>query len=116
MDTTTVNALGWALIHSLWQGAAIAVLFAVLNVAMRRSSPNARYLAGYAALLIMPIAAIATFVALFQPGSESASTVIQSMPGVERITTMTVGASSITASPRLPYLEIVVWIWAAGVI
>src|SRR5579871_1183746 len=116
MDTTTVNALGWALIHSLWQGVAIGVLFAVLNVAMRKTGPNARYLVGYAALLAMPFGAIATFIALFQPAGESAATVVQSMPALERISQVTLQVSERPASGGLPYLEIVVWIWAAGVI
>src|SRR5438874_2624429 len=53
--------LGWVLLHSVWQGALIGVLFAILRYGLRRRSANARYLAGclaLALLLIMPLATL----------------------------------------------------------
>jgi len=41
--------VGWALLHFLWQGAAVAALLAVALRLMRRRSPNARYLTACAA-------------------------------------------------------------------
>ena len=61
-----MDALGWALIHSLWQCAAIGIFFAAANLALRRASANLRYVLSYSALLAMPAAAVATFFALFQ--------------------------------------------------
>src|SRR5579864_9209608 len=66
MQRTMVDSLGWALIHSLWQCAVISVLFAALNLALHRASANARYILGYVALLGMPLAAVATFLSLYQ--------------------------------------------------
>src|SRR5262245_19914111 len=45
--------LGWALLHSLWQGALVAVLFGLLRFALRRASANARYLAGCLSLVLL---------------------------------------------------------------
>jgi len=48
-----VQTVGWALLHSLWQGALIACFLRFLLIAMQRSSSNARYLAALAALFLM---------------------------------------------------------------
>ena len=46
-----VYRVGWALIHSLWLGAAVAAVLAAVLVMLRRRSANARYLAGCSALI-----------------------------------------------------------------
>ena len=56
-----VLALGWTLIHFLWQGAALAGLFGVANAALARASANARYAAACMTLLLMALAPVATF-------------------------------------------------------
>ena len=38
-----VEALGWTLLHGLWQGAAFALLLAGVLVALRSYSAHARY-------------------------------------------------------------------------
>ena len=49
-----VERLGWTLVHFLWQGLSIAVLYAAARRGMaRRASPNARYLLACAALAAM---------------------------------------------------------------
>ncbi len=55
-----VGRLGWALIHFLWQGTLIAVLYAIARYRVCR--PHARYLLACSALLAMTAAPIATFV------------------------------------------------------
>ena len=55
----TVLALGWTLIHSLWQGFAITTLAALLISFSRR--PSTRYLLAVSALALMLAAAVATF-------------------------------------------------------
>src|SRR5262245_32600633 len=59
--------LGWALLHSIWQGALGAALFAIVRVGMRRRSANARYLASCAMLVAMLTAPICT--ALWSPAT-----------------------------------------------
>jgi beta-lactamase regulating signal transducer with metallopeptidase domain len=67
MNTTPdfMNALGWSLLHFLWQGAAIAALAAALMVAFRK--PSTRYLLGLAALALMVGSFGATFASLYTP-------------------------------------------------
>ena len=48
-----VQALGWSLIHFVWQGAAVALLLAGANLLLRGRSANARYFAACAALAMM---------------------------------------------------------------
>jgi beta-lactamase regulating signal transducer with metallopeptidase domain len=55
-DSATVEALGWALVHFAWQGALAAGLFALLDLALRGSSPRLRY--GLAAATLAAMAAM----------------------------------------------------------
>ena len=59
-----IRALGWTLLHFLWQGAAVAALLASLNLVLRRSSPQLRYLLAGASLLAMLALPAATFMVL----------------------------------------------------
>jgi len=58
------NALGWTLIHFLWEGVLIAGLYATAQEILRRRSANLRYLAGCAAMLCMLMAPIVTLISL----------------------------------------------------
>ena len=116
VDAPMVESLGWALIHSLWQCAAIAILFAASNVALRRASANLRYMLSYSALLAMPASAVATFFALFNHHDVSVA-LPPSMPVLSRIATNHLPSVAIAPSSNpLPYLTLVVWFWLAGVV
>ena len=54
-----VSALGWTLVHTLWQGAAFALLLGLLLVALRRFSSQARYVVavGLLAAFFLTVAA-----------------------------------------------------------
>ena len=60
------QSLGWTLVHFLWQGAAIALLYRIADRLLAAVSPsrgaNARYLLALVALLSMPAVAMATLV------------------------------------------------------
>lgn len=56
----TMQSLGWALVHFLWQGTALAAVAAVAMALSRRSS--ARYWIGICVLGLMLLSPIATFV------------------------------------------------------
>ncbi|HJQ23857.1 MAG TPA: M56 family metallopeptidase [Blastocatellia bacterium] len=47
------QALGWALVHFIWQGALVALLYAGLATALRRRAANVRYAVACAAMLLM---------------------------------------------------------------
>lgn len=55
----TLQSLGWALVHFLWQGTALAAFAAVAMALFRR--PSVRYLIGVGALALMFVAPVATF-------------------------------------------------------
>ncbi len=60
-----VQRLGWTLVHFLWQGTAIALLYAVVSrLAMLRRSPKLRYVLACAALCGMTAAPPLTLAAL----------------------------------------------------
>ncbi len=54
------HQIGWALLHSLWQGALVGAVFALLRFALRRRSANARYLAGCLSLGFLLAAPVLT--------------------------------------------------------
>jgi beta-lactamase regulating signal transducer with metallopeptidase domain len=56
-----IRALGWSLLHFVWQGAAAAALLASLNLLWRRSAPQVRYLLATTTLLLMLLLPALTF-------------------------------------------------------
>src|SRR4051794_18135738 len=56
-----VDALGWTLVHSLWQGLALVIVVGVALRAMRGRSAQARYVVAMVAMMLLPACAIATF-------------------------------------------------------
>ena len=59
LSPTAMQSLGWALLHFLWQGTALAALAAAAMALCRRAS--ARYVLGVIALALMLLAPLATF-------------------------------------------------------
>jgi beta-lactamase regulating signal transducer with metallopeptidase domain len=55
------RALGWALLHSLWQGALVGLLLAAVLSLLRGRAANVRYAASCAALALMLLLPAATF-------------------------------------------------------
>ncbi len=64
-----LQALGWTLIHSLWQALVLAFLLALLLPFLQR--PSQRYAAAYGALLLVLLSALATFYRVYEPGNTS---------------------------------------------
>jgi len=60
LDTPIFQALGWALVHFIWQGAIVAILYAGLAALLRRRAANVRYSAACAAMVLMLAFPIAT--------------------------------------------------------
>ncbi|OJJ15335.1 hypothetical protein BKI52_38620 [marine bacterium AO1-C] len=66
------NALGWTLIHSLWQGAALAILLALTLIFLRKNSSKLRYFIATSALFTLVLASVITFLSLYQTSSSLA--------------------------------------------
>jgi beta-lactamase regulating signal transducer with metallopeptidase domain len=109
-----IQALGWTLIHFLWQGAAIAALLTVANRALRRAPAQARYVAACAALLLMLAAPVATFLR-FSHSATGPATLAAAPPA--QISDVAVPPVSPSGPPpgELPWLPLIVAVWAAGV-
>jgi len=60
--------VGWALVHFLWQGAAVALMLALMLQLLRRRSPQARWIAACAALgLMAALPVITAFLVSVEP-------------------------------------------------
>ena len=104
-DHPAVQAAGWALLHFVWQAAAVAAVLKGLLAACRSAAATTRYAAATAALFAMAGLPVATFLVLVQrPGTPAPVRV--DPPAATAVTggTVTVGAdtprpAAVTASP-----------------
>ena len=60
------QALGWALVHFIWQGAIVAALYGVASIFLRRCSANVRYWVACSALVVMVTLPLATMFVISQ--------------------------------------------------
>src|SRR6266853_5591848 len=77
-----VLALGWALVHFLWQGVLIATLLGGVNLSLRRAGAGLRYAAAYTAMLSMLAAGAGTFLWLVLHAEVAGSTSIGALASV----------------------------------
>ncbi len=61
LERPVVQRLGWTLLHFMWQGAVLALIYAGIRAALPRRGANARYLAGCLVLGLMAVAPLLTF-------------------------------------------------------
>ncbi len=73
MQHPFLENLGWALLHFVWQGTVAAIAVGIMLLFMRKASPNARYLAACAGLLLMAVLPLVTLIMI--PERQSAGTV-----------------------------------------
>lgn len=117
------QALGWALVHFLWQGALVALGLASAKLWLRQSTARVRYAVSCIFLLILlalPVATLATLVSQPQPVSDSGWTEAQSGA------TTTVWAATVAASGSAlgggiiesvtRFLPAIVAVWILGVV
>ncbi len=64
-----VRAMGWTIVHSLWQGAVVALLLGIIMVVLNKHSANVRYFLSAAALITVVLLAGVTFIIHYQPNS-----------------------------------------------
>ena len=81
---TPIEVVGWALVHSLWQGALVATaLTALLRIVPPRAA-RARYALGVTALVLMPALPLGTALRLRDvappTGQAWTTTVVESAP------------------------------------
>lgn len=115
MNRELVDALAWALVHFVWQGAAIALAAFVTGHALRKRPPEARYAVYCGALLLMLAAPAATFVAvrvssIGLPAGAAAMTAAVA-PAVAPASFH----AAAQAAPGINWLPVLVAAWLAGV-
>ena len=133
---TATHALGWALVHFLWQGAALALLLFILLAVTRPTAARARYALSLLTLGGMLVLPVATGLRLFQPAVDSAARSVQSravvpdeVPTTSHLSPALQGATDRLTTPRAataadrnvtqllePALPWLVVIWAIGVL
>ena len=64
LSSPVAERIGLTLVHSVWQLALVAVIVFLVLRSLRRHSPNVRYLVSCAALLLMVVTPVLTFVFL----------------------------------------------------
>ena len=64
-----VVALGWTLVHALWQSALLAIILATMLVLMRSFSSNTRYIIAISMLAMCLVTAATTFYNYYEPAS-----------------------------------------------
>jgi beta-lactamase regulating signal transducer with metallopeptidase domain len=109
------EALGWTLLHFVWQGALIAIFLAVALATLRNASANVRYATSCGAMLLMLLSAATTFILLADRANP------QNAPAVGGFSVRPwIAAPVATRITTLPgsmdYLPVLVWVWFGGVI
>ena len=113
-----MQSLGWALLHFLWQGTAMAAVAAAAVALFRK--PAARYLIGIGTLGLMLLCPIATFF-LYSPQRANSTESVKSSPlaavswPIARGNTAASGATSRVQSHSLEAFPWLVEIWLFGV-
>ena len=112
VESSFAGALGWTLLHSLWEGAVIATVLG--GVLVCTQSPRARYAAGCAALLSLAAGFGVTLAQMITAGGQGIA--VARLPGASGWT-LASGAGSF--APFNPGLDgLVPWLaplWLAGV-
>lgn len=67
------EAIGWALLHLLWQGAVVAAILAATLALLERRSANVRYIVSCAALALLLVLGVATAVREYEPAVRTTS-------------------------------------------
>ncbi|MBM3773404.1 MAG: hypothetical protein FJW27_19365 [Acidimicrobiia bacterium] len=104
-----MRVLGWALIHFLWQGAAIGALQAAILAVVPRSTPRIRYAFGCAALVAMVCCLPLTVAYLGQVAPMSALPAIAAFNDADS----PAAASSVLEAMRLRFEDYLPWLVAA---
>ena len=102
LDSTLVQSIGWALIHSIWQGALIGGTTALLLRAIDPQKANMRYFVACLGLVLMPIAPVFS--------------ILTNDPYTAELVTASPSVGTATVVPIDRLLPIAVGIWMSGVV
>src|SRR5262249_6596829 len=104
----SLATLGWAVVHSLWQGAVLAGLTAMILAVLTDRRPRPRYVVGCVSLTIMAIAPFMTALAEIDLiGRAARFQVVRAVDGAIGLPTVVVWRSIVVQSAAV--------LWIAGV-
>ncbi|HEY0229933.1 MAG TPA: TonB family protein [Dokdonella sp.] len=111
-----IQALGWTLLHFIWQGLVICAAFAAARALIPRTHCTARYAAGLVGLAALTCWPIATFLAM-RPwslgGADAAISFVESSASAATIADVAGTQFSSLIDATMPWL---VLLWAGGVL
>lgn len=125
------QAIGWALLHLVWQGVLVAAILAATLALMQRQSASARYIASCGAMIALLVLLVATAVREYQspaPQPLPAAIVMHASAFLDNNASAaplaTTAPPPATWSQRFakamivttPYIPTIVLIWAIGVV
>jgi len=116
-----IERLGWTLLHSVWQGAAIALAYALATWWARGRGPELRYALSLAALALLALAPVATFLwigeapAGYAPAEFGASDAV-SFTGATTAFVLAAATEVDLVSMLQPSLPWIVALWCTGVL
>ncbi|HVF35377.1 MAG TPA: M56 family metallopeptidase, partial [Candidatus Saccharimonadia bacterium] len=109
-----VSALGWTLLHFLWQGALVGAAYGIARIALSHSRPQSRYALGLGALALLAALPVLTLLYL-APISAAGAAGAASAP----VALGTIDAASRAVVPGFsvePWLPWLVGAWLLGVV
>ncbi len=115
-----INALGWTLLHSIWQSMLIVLVVAICLRLIPAGRSQLRYAVACGGLLLIAISSLVTFVYLENPVPLSLqSPAIATSQNVVQVafnpsSTAPIGIFSAIASTMGPFMPAIVGIWAVG--
>ena len=106
--TSVWSALGWSVIHFLWQGVLIGLFTAVLLDALPRHKSSSRYLVASGAMLVSFLCFVGTFLWLLPTAAATTSTSAWELQPTLFI--------PLASSTTLDVSAIAAWCWSFGVL
>lgn len=113
LDHALVEALGLSLLHFLWQGALIGLLYAASLPLMRGSSAQSRYVAAVIAMALLALAPPVTLAVLLDGAAATTSAAIPNQSAAVSLSGFAAGS---TADQATSIMHWIVAAWLAGVI
>lgn len=116
-DSVVLAHIAWSLIHFLWQGALVGLVYLGVRRALRNATPQTRYLLALGTLLVLMLLPLCTF--LWLGGSHVDNTgarlALPTQVLVMSAASAPLGLAVPPVQQAIPYLSWVVWFWLAGV-
>lgn len=112
---SVINALGWMLIHFVWQGGCIAVGFWAVCSLSNRKNAILRYWAGLLALFACLLVSAGTFLLYLKPGGGQVAAAAVAMPAIAAVSGYKVSAGQFLQQALEPTLPLLVILWGCGV-